>query len=198
MMMKKYISLTCCAVAFWLSSCQDQPVASVAQANQQAFDLEGFLNQEVKNLEQAQAAVTKSVSEDGQPKETKTFRQLNWAEELGAFADADINKPALRGQYTEETTTNAQGQTVRRYHAKEGTHANVREVVFTFDRQNRLLQMHAALDQENILFRTQKQLQLELQPDAVPRLQRYRLTETQKLLLMGQEQYGVAGEVVQP
>ncbi|WP_161947714.1 hypothetical protein [Rufibacter ruber] len=196
-MMKKNFTLSCCALAVWVSSCQEQPAPTAAQSKQQAFGLEAYLNQEAQNLHQATAAVTKTVSENGKAQETKTFSQLNWAEELGPFAEADINKPALLGAFTEEKTTNAAGQTVHRYRAKEEADATVRDVAYTFDAQGQLVQVDATLVQENMLFNTQKKLHLELQPAASPRLQSYSLDETQKLMFMGPQRYSVAGKVQQ-
>ncbi|MFB9863084.1 hypothetical protein [Rufibacter immobilis] len=185
-------------ILFGASACEEeQPTGpTTARRTQQAFDLVTFLDQETKALSAQPAAVRKTVSEEGKPTETKTIATLHWGEELGAFADADINKPALTGAFTQETSNNAAGQQVHRYKAKDGANTNVQEVTYTVNAQGQLVQLSATMVQENMLFRTQKQLFLQAQPGATPSLQRYRLEETQKLLLMDAQHYGVAAEVV--
>ncbi|WP_062543506.1 hypothetical protein [Rufibacter tibetensis] len=178
------------------TACQDETTPRVMQSTHQAYDLIGFLNKEAQALSAQKAAARKKVSTPEGSAETKTFPSLNWSEELAPFADADINKPALKGLFDEQVTTNALGQQVRTYKAKEDASTNVKEVTYTLDAQGQLVQLDATIAQENMLFRTQKQMHLKVQAGSSPSLTRYRLDETQKLLLMGADHYSVMGEVV--
>jgi hypothetical protein len=178
------------------TACQEETTAPVVQSTYQAYDLVGFLDQEAKALTEQQAAARKTVSEAGTQKEAKTIASLNWSEELGAFADADINKPALKGLFTKNVSSNALGQQVHHYQAQEGAKTNVKEVTYTLDAQGQLVQLDATIVQENMLFKTQKQLHLEAHSGPSPRLIRYHLDEMQKLLLMGPDRYTITGEVV--
>ncbi|WP_181307335.1 hypothetical protein [Rufibacter sp. XAAS-G3-1] len=190
-------SLFALLLAFTLgtTACQDETAAPVMQSTHQAYDLVGFLDQEADALSAQKALVTKTVSTADNPTETKTISTINWAEELAPFADADINKPALAGLFTEEVKTNPLGQQVRRYTAKEDADTNVQQVTYLFDAQGRLVQVDATIVQENMLFNTQKILHLEAQPSAAPTIRLYRLDETQKLMFMDAQRYGVLGEI---
>ncbi|KAA6438120.1 hypothetical protein FOE74_00325 [Rufibacter glacialis] len=184
--------------AFWMgaTSCQDETIAPVMQSTHQAYDLVGFLDQEAQALQQQKAASHKTVSEAGAKKESKIIEALNWAEELAPFADADINKPALKGLFTQTESTNALGQQVLRYQAKEDAATNVQEVTYTLDSQDQLVRLQATIVQENMLFKTRKRMHLEARSGAPGRLTRYQLDEMQKLLLMEADHYSVTGEVV--
>jgi len=195
--MKNIFILTLCGCFLLLSACDEEPtVAERAGRPKQAFDVAGYLDEEVRSLAGQPVTVRKTVLEEGKAKEMKTFRSLNWSNELASFAEIDLNKPALVGLFEQEETTNQAGHTVRRYTAKDGAKTNVKEAVYTFNGQGELLQIDATIWQENMLFETLKQMHLQLQPNAVPRLQRYRLEETQELLFMDAEQYGVEGVVL--
>lgn len=184
-------------VCLWLGGCQEEPTAASRAAQvKQAYDLEAFLNEEAQALSQATSKVTKTVYETGHPKETKTLSQLAWDQELAPFSEADLNKPALIGLYTEEISTNAAGQTRKQYRAKKNAKTNIQEAVYTFDAQGRLVQVDAVILQENMLFKTRKKLHLEARPDQKPRLQRYRLDETQELMFMSPDEYAVEGVVL--
>lgn len=172
-------------------------MAPVMQSTHQAYDLVGFLDQEANALMEQKAASRKTVSEAGTLKEAKTISSMNWSEELGVFADADINKPALKGLFTKQVSSNAQGQQVLHYKAADGADTNVQEVTYTLDAQGQLVQLDATIVQENMFFNTLKQMHLEAQSGSSPRLIRYHLDETQKLLLMGADRYSITGEVVE-
>ncbi|RNI23673.1 hypothetical protein [Rufibacter latericius] len=179
------------------SACEDEgTTAPVVQRTHQAYDLVSFLDQEAQALMEKKATVRKTVSEAGKIRETKTFPSLNWTEELAPFADADINKPALTGLFNKETSSNAMGQQVIRYKAKEDASTNVQEVTYTLDAKGQLVQLDAVILQENMMFNTKKLLHLEAHSGPSPRVVRYHLDETQKLLFMGAERYSVTGEVI--
>ncbi|MFC6996491.1 hypothetical protein [Rufibacter roseus] len=195
--MKKTFQLLLAGLVLSLSACDDAPApGGVKSEVQQAFDVNGLLAQEVDALAKQEVTVKKTVSKGGAAEETKTFKNLNWVEELAPFSDADLNKPALVGLFNVEETTNSARQTVRRYTAKEDADTYVEEAVYTFNPEGQLVQLDAIIRQDNVLFNTLKQLHLKFDPTAIPRLQRYRLDETQKLLFMDQEMYGVTGEII--
>ncbi|MBC3539403.1 hypothetical protein ACFSC6_17930 [Rufibacter sediminis] len=193
---KKSTFVLVSALLLGTGACQDDgKAAPEVPRTQQAYDVVSFLDQEANALTAKKAAVRKTVSKEGKVNEEKIFTSLNWTEELAPFADADINKPALKGLFDEQTFTNAQGQQVRTYKAKEDASTNVQEVTYVLDAQGQLMQLDAVIVQENMMFNTKKLLHLEAQAGPSPRLLRYRLDETQKLLLVGAERYTVTGEV---
>ncbi|WP_460893673.1 hypothetical protein [Rufibacter soli] len=195
--MKNIYFLICLCLPLAMGSCQEEPTAASRAARvKQAYDMEGFLNQEAKALAQAQPKVTKTVYETGKAKDTKTLSTLKWADELAPFSDADLNKPALMGLYSEEVSTNAAGQTVKHYRAQEDAKTNLQEATYTFDPKGQLVQVDALILQENLMFKTRKKLHLEARPNQTPRLKRYRLDETQELMFMSPDEYGVEGVIL--
>ncbi len=183
------------ALSLGASACQEETTAPVVRRIHQAYDLVSFLDQEAKALSDLNAVSRKSVSQDGSVTEAKIISTINWAEELGSFADADINRPALAGVFTKEVSSDALGQQVHRYKAKEDASTNIQQVTYTLDAKGQLVQLDATIVQENFLFKTQKLLHLEAHSGPSPRLVRYFLDETQKLMLMDAQRYTITGEV---
>lgn len=65
------------------------------------FDLKGFVNQEIEKLDGRN--VTKISRINGVSEQSDRITSTEeWKEELGAFFDADINKPSLIDSYTTE------------------------------------------------------------------------------------------------
>ncbi|WP_460444331.1 hypothetical protein, partial [Amycolatopsis magusensis] len=96
----------------------------------------------------------------------------------------------------EEVSTNAAGQTVKHYRAQEDAKTNLQEATYTFDPKGQLVQVDALILQENLMFKTRKKLHLEARPNQTPRLKRYRLDETQELMFMSPDEYGVEGVIL--
>lgn len=66
--------------------------------NNGAFDLKGYITKDAGRLKKLNHAVIKTVFHNGVT-ETKTVHIDNWAQELGLFIDADINKPTWKSNY---------------------------------------------------------------------------------------------------
>ncbi len=195
--MRKLLAVFLTFLTFTLAACDDEPTAAErASAPKQAFDLASLLDQEVKTLASQSVSVRKTIFADGKAQETKTMQNLDWSAELASFYEIDLNKPALMGLFIEEQTVNTDGLAVKTYTAKEGARTNVKKAEYTFNEQGKLLRADATIRQENLMFKTSKEMHLAFDPSGVPRLQSYRLDETQELRFMSPEQYGVAGEVV--
>ena len=175
-----------------LAGCADAGPAAPAARRPLYFDVKGLVTQQMDQLAQRRAAVTKRVSVRGSQPETVRVPAVRWANELQIFLQADINKAALRGAYAVDSVALPGGQLRRTYTRRPGQ-PNAPVVRLTVVQQGAVAQEVAAtIEQDNALFSAQKQLRFQLQNG---RLQRYEVTGTQKLVLFDTLRYAAAGQV---
>ncbi len=84
---------------FFVSCKQENQVT-----NKKYFDLKGFSESIIKELEIKKPEVTK-VWQIGNLKETKSTFDVDWKKELSLFVDADLNKRAFINSYTINETS---------------------------------------------------------------------------------------------
>ena len=103
--MRKYAFL----LAGLLLSCgsPDQPKQETAGTY---FDLKSYFNKEAQALNRRGPMVKKSVVVNDKAEE-KQLKITDWVKELSVFMDADINKPAWKGEF--QTINNANGTSYR-------------------------------------------------------------------------------------
>ena len=180
------------AVGF-LTACGDAgPSAPVVARRPLYFDVKGMLTEQVQQLTQRQAAVTKQVSLRGEATETVRVPAVKWSDELQVFFQADINKVALRGVYVVDSVVLPGGAVRRTYTCRPGQlNAPVARLVVE-QRGGKAQKVAAVIVQKNALFATRKQLSMTLQEG---RLQRYEVVGTQKLVLFDSLRYTAAGRV---
>lgn len=63
------------------------------------FDLAGFVGNQIVLLENQKPEVEKMLTINGKEERIVT-REVDWADDLGFFVDADINKSSLKDSYT--------------------------------------------------------------------------------------------------
>ena len=68
------------------------------------FDLRSYVNEEVDRLTSRKTKVTKTITLNGKT-ETKELDDLNFANDLRIFREADINKPAWVEKYATKSET---------------------------------------------------------------------------------------------
>ncbi len=83
-----------------LVACTPQP-AENAEEGKSFFDLRSYIDSEVERLQTAKVKVNKSITLNGVT-ETKQLDDVNFANDLRLFREADINKPAWREKYRAE------------------------------------------------------------------------------------------------
>jgi len=178
--------------AVLLAGCGDAGPAAPAARRPLYFDVKGLLTQQVTQLTQRHAAVTKHVSVRGNAPETVRVPAVKWADELQIFFQADINKAALRGAYQVDSTALPDGRLRRTYTRRPGQpNAPVSQLVVV--QQGAVAQEVAAtILQNNPLFSAQKQLRFQLQSG---QLRHYEVVGTQKLVLFDTLHYVAAGQV---
>lgn len=86
---------------FSISSCIPPDVKGTAET--QFFDLNGFLEYQIAQLEKREITITKKTILQGQ-KNQQTLKKINWKDEFAFFYSSDINTPQLRDRYKIEKT----------------------------------------------------------------------------------------------
>ncbi|WP_199243492.1 hypothetical protein [Hymenobacter sedentarius] len=194
-MVPLYRALPCLALvagALLLGSCGDASPAAPAARRPLYFDVKGLLTQQVAQLAQCRAAVTKRVSLRGNATETVRVPAVKWADELQIFFQADINKAALRGAYAVDSVA-LPGGLLRRTYTRLPGQPNAPVARLTVVQQGPVAQeVSATIVQNNPLFSAQKQLRFQLQNG---QLRRYEVVGTQKLVLFDTLRYAAAGQV---
>jgi hypothetical protein len=172
------------------------PSAAPTALPASAFDLKGFLDGQRQYLESVAPTVTKTVRTGDNPVETARLSRVNWERELQFFYDADLNKPALRGLYTEVGTPLPEGGTRRSFTRRPDETTPIRELIVDLGPDNSVRQLRATQDDHNALFHSERYLLLTLDPDPDHnRLVSYEVRGRQKLIFFDPTTYEVRGEI---
>ncbi|MBT8196774.1 MAG: hypothetical protein HKO56_01360 [Bacteroidia bacterium] len=91
------------------SSCSN---SSPVQQEKYYFDLISYFNTQVDELNNLNPDVHKSITKNGEMEE-KTISDIDWQQELMAFVQADINKPAWKSLYEVDTTVVSNGLVIK-------------------------------------------------------------------------------------
>jgi hypothetical protein len=175
-----------------LAGCGEAGPAAPVARRPLYFDVKGLLTQQVTQLEQRHAAVTKHVSLRGNAPETVRVPAVKWNDELQIFFQADINKAALRGGYAVDSVV-LPGGLLRRTYTRLPGQPNAPVASLTVVQQGAVPQEIAAtIIQNNPLFSAQKQLRVQLENG---QLRTYEVVGTQKLVLFDTLRYSAAGRV---
>jgi hypothetical protein len=175
-----------------LTACGDAGPAAPAARRPLYFDVKGLLNQQVEQLSQRHAAVTKRVSLRGGALETVRVPAVKWADELQILFQADINKAALRGAYAVDSSA-LPGGALRRVYTRRPGQPNAPVARLSVVQQGAEAQdVEATIEQANPLFSAEKHLRFQLQNG---QLRHYEVVGTQKLVFFDTLRYSAAGLV---
>lgn len=92
------------------------------------FDIIGFFNTEIQQLNQTKPGLEKIISREENP-QSEQSDTANWAAELEPFFQLDINKPTLADKY-EITVDSNKGLQIKTYYAKD-TNTEVQRISIT-------------------------------------------------------------------
>ena len=160
------------------------------------FDLTGFLDTQRDYLESVSPGVTRTVLTDGAAPETQRRARVAWDRELALFYEADINKPALRGLYTETATPLPDGGTRRTYQRQPAAHPTIRELTVETAPDGGVRRIAAVQDEQNALFASERHLTLRCDPAPDRnRLLSYDIKGKQKLVFFAPTTYEVRAEI---
>lgn len=173
-----------------ISSCTDS-----TQQNQPAvyYDVLGFVKRQITDLSDQKPIVTKSVAINEKRNQEST-RAINWERELELFAQADINKPALRTSYQ---IVRPDSLTYQYTLKNPEDHLSVRSLSVQLDSVTRQPRRIAAvLQTSNPLYSSERTLLLESGPKGGQwRVQHYTLSGYQKLPYFDKNSFLVDGRV---
>ena len=175
-----------------LASCGDIGPSAPAARRPLYFDVKGLLNNQIAQLAQRHAAVTKRVSLRGDATETVRVPAVKWADELQIFFQADINKAALRGAYGVDSVVMPGGALRRTYTRLPGQPNAPVARLMVLQQGPEVQEVAATIVQNNPLFTTRKQLRFQLQNG---QLRQYEVVGTQKLVFFDTLHYAAAGHV---
>lgn len=115
-----------------ISACGNQ---QITQRKKTYFDVSGYFNEQVKELQKLNPEARKNISTTGMMPEKPELdtvdvgtekvtsidmQQADWAKEIKPFFDLEINKPAWEGKYTEDKDSSGTLQ-ITTYYAKDSS-----------------------------------------------------------------------------
>ncbi|MEZ0483426.1 hypothetical protein [Fibrella aquatica] len=159
------------------------------------FDVAGFVKGQIDVLSKQKPTVTKR-SQMGDKVEKQTTSTINWSRELELFAQADINKPALRNSYTIARPDSLTYQYTLKPTEKNLT---VRSLTVRLDSATR--QPHhidAVLATENLLYTSERRIRLDngSRANGSWGIVHYRLQGFQHLSISDKNTFDVEGTVL--
>lgn len=185
------------ALALLLAACgtaTDAPAPNEAlRQHTSYFNLPAFLSEQSTQLNSRKPTIEKQVLLRDGGLETERLTPTNWAKELQIFQQADIDKPALRGQYLVDSVVTPDGLLRRTYRRRPGVTHPVRQLLVV-SRDGQVQQLRATVAQDNPLVYAAKTLEMD-SPNG--RLRTYRVQGVQKLILFDSVRYAVRGTIGQ-
>lgn len=183
--------LFCIFVALvFLAACQPQTETNQVKSY---FDLKGFIESQLRELEKRKPTVDKKMSLDGES-ESKQTNEINWAKELDLFIQADINKQAYQSSYE---ITQPMPKT-NLYSLKKGENQPVQSLKVTFDDKTQMPSIiEVSLKEENKLYDSEKQLRLTcgMRPEGVWLIKTYEISGFQHLSLTDKKSFSIVGTI---
>lgn len=113
----------------------------------------------------------------------------DWKKELALFAEADLNKPILKGAYHMQTFQ--KGDTLITAYLATTAIDGVEKMEIWKEKEN-LLRISVIAKKSNFLYEHQKNLELLLEEG---RLKSYRIESTQTVMGLGTDGYGIVGYI---
>ncbi len=160
------------------------------------FNLEEVIDNQVKLLTAQRAGAEKTNLENGDPKEKKTVKQINWQRELEMFRQAAINRPAWRNEFSADSTVSDTGNKTITYRRVPGSDAPVEYLQVSFEGEN-LRSASAKLSTDNMLYSTSKVLEMQFANTSEgQKLRQYSVNGSQKMVLADALQYSLVATVL--
>lgn len=162
-----------------LSSCGESDAANASENASEYYAVHSFFKKEVDSLQHNNPIVQKTVGKDDD-QETKVMHIKDWKAELGAFLSIDLSKAAYQDMYDVDST--AQKIT---YTAKSDE-VDVQSLSIDFDNAGQVSAMKVVRNESNFLYQNKEQL-------SYVRGKEYSIVKEQHILLLGTNQYQIAG-----
>lgn len=140
----------------FLCSC-DRDVAEVYYEDERFYhDIPAYMNKQIDRLQEKDQWVRKHVMKDGHSQIIERGN-INWKDELSAFVESDINRPAWRGEFKIDTIR-LERQWVITYKTTN-PQIPVKNVVVTIDREtSECLKVTIDRSSDNFLYSSEQKL----------------------------------------
>lgn len=134
----------------------------------------------------------KAMQVDGE-EEVRTTKEVDWAQELELFVQADINKPAYRLSYT----TARPDSLTYEYRIRPGEDLPVRYLRIKLNApQGQPEEIEAKIQTENKLYQSEKNLLLRSGAvEGTWRVQFYRIQGYQELVVSERKPFAISGQI---
>lgn len=173
--MRKFLIIPCFLLFF--SSCN---MAEKKQKNNMSyFDLKGYFEKEALRLMKSNPVFAKTVMVNGNS-ETKQMQIADWAKELSAFSDADINRSAWIGLFRIERAK------AREVYTSDNEKVPVKEVLIT-KRNGEVSGIRILIKTANMLYNSSDTL--SYYPDSL-----YQINKKQEIRLLSEKNYLITGK----
>jgi hypothetical protein len=154
----KKLALFVFPILLLLSACQMRESAE-SGGPKPFFDLKGYMNAQVEDLNARQPTLEKRIQVDGQT-ETHQFDSLNYEEELRMFLRSDINRKAWFDKYEADSTLeNGALQSVRYTTDAEDLKTQLLEVTYE---QGAVSRIYIENSTESVVADVRQELQYEV------------------------------------
>jgi hypothetical protein len=85
-----------------IGGCSNDPVDEYYENDKKFYDIRAYFDNQINKLKVRRQNVRKQITKNGRS-HVLEMNTLNWVEELEAFKESDINKPAWRDAYLTDT-----------------------------------------------------------------------------------------------
>lgn len=154
--------------------------------NKKYFDLKGFSESIIKELEKRKPQVTKTW-QIGNQKETKNTKEIDWAKELSLFVDSDLNKKAFINSYV----VSENEQTIN-YDLKPKENLSVKKMKIEGLVEKNSKRISISSSTSNYLFKTNSEIEMTV---ISGNLSEYSIYTIQKLFLSKPDTSIIKGKI---
>jgi hypothetical protein len=139
-----------------LSSCTKDPAEVYYEDQRYYYDIPAFMVKQVETLQSQDQRVRKHVTKDGHSHIIE-HGNIDWKEELDAFKEADINRPAWRGEFKIDSISLERVFVIT--YKTDNEEIPVKNVVVTIDKDTRqCLQVTVDRSTKNFLYSSDQSL----------------------------------------
>ncbi|MCE7043697.1 hypothetical protein [Dyadobacter sp. CY312] len=186
----KIVGLFLFLAVFLILSC-DSKVEDDQNNEKIFYDLAGFVNQQVSELNKLKPAVTKMTIMGVESNQIETS-DINWQKELELFSQADINKPAFRQSYS----VSRPDSSTFLYVSKEGDRLPIRRLQIVVDSTNAPLVVEAFIKSDNKLYTSEKSISMRCSNVGnMLMIKSYRVEGFQKLVMMDKKPFLIEAQI---
>lgn len=163
-----------------------------------SFNGDSLIDKQVKFLSSKLYSLTKFTLVGDVPDSSKLLHnQIDWANELRPLRVISLlNKAAYRNDYEISTAPDQTSNLmIKTWRGKANT--PVREIkIYYLNGLDQIKKLEAEVIEENFIFSSYQSIQLEFSIlDLAPRLERYKISGTQRLLLVGSNNFTLEGTI---